>query len=255
MKIEYRKVNGDMLQITTADERWYGRMIDEATETYEFVPSNTWICSFWPKGKGFEKWLKDNGDEAENLKKEAGNKGSKVHQAIEDLLNGVEVKFDAKYMNHDAGREEELTADEYATVMTFVAWWEELNANHKVEILSTEYTVWNDGLKVAATLDLKIAVDGVIWVVDYKTSAAIYMSHRLQVHLMKVTEQADKGFILQLNYKLNKNKYKLTEIEEDLTEDYAACMTIWKRETAGTVPAQKDYPLSLKVSNFLPPKK
>jgi hypothetical protein len=128
MKVEIRQIKDGLLRITCPDERWYVK--DETT----FVPSNTWVCSYYPKGKGYEQWLKNNGDEAENLKKEAGNKGSKVHQAIEDLLNGVEVKLDAKYMNNDLGREEELTVEEYGILMTFVAWWKDLTANSTVNV-------------------------------------------------------------------------------------------------------------------------
>lgn len=243
MKIEHRKVNDGILQITTSDERWY--TLDEET----FYKSNSWVTSFWPKGRGFEEFLKKNGDEAEQIKRDAGNKGSKIHQAIEDLLNGIEVKFDAKYMNHDTGREEELTADEYWTIMTFVKWWEKLNAEHEVKVLAVEHSDISLTMEVGYTLDLLIQVDGEKWIVDYKTSKEIYMSHKLQTWLMKFHQKADRAFLLQIGYNRNKDGFKLTEVEEDLQAEYNACLKIWEREVSDEAkkPLQKDYPMSLTV--------
>lgn len=93
MKIEIRKVDQEkgITQITSLDERWYEK-------DGKYFPSLTWICSFWPKGVQFYKWLAEKGwDEAEALKKAAGDKGSKVHHAIEDLLNGKTVKMEQSH--------------------------------------------------------------------------------------------------------------------------------------------------------------
>lgn len=243
MKIEHRKVNDGILQITTSDERWY------TDDEENFYKSNSWVTSFWPKGRGFEEWLKKNGDETEALLKDAGNKGSKVHQAIEDLLRGVEVEFDAKYMNHNLGKEEELTADEYWTLMTFVAWWNEFTKEHKVKVLAVEKSAINKEYGVGYTLDLLLDVDGEKIIIDHKTSPKIYMSHKLQTWFMKMSEKADKCYILQLGYNLNKAGYKLTEVEGELENEYKACLTIWEREVEKEkqLPPQKDYPMSLKV--------
>lgn len=244
MKIEHRKVNNGIVQITTSDERWY----TEDGET--FFKSNSWVTSFWPKGAGFEAWLKKNGDEAEQLKRDAGNKGSKIHQAIEDLLNSKEVKFDAKYTNHDAGKQEELTPDEYWSLMTFIKWWNELNEKHTVKLLAVEKSAINKSLEVGYTLDLLIEVDGETWLVDYKTSKEIYMSHKLQTWFMKWAEGANKAFILQIGYNRNKDGFKLTQIEDDYADDYKACLRIWNREVTeeGKKPLQRDFPMILKIN-------
>jgi hypothetical protein len=243
MKIEHRKVTNGILQVTTSDERWY----TEDGET--FYKSNSWVTSFWPKGKGFEMWLKDKGDEAEQLKRDAGTKGSKVHQAIEDLLRGVEISIDARYMNHDAGKEEELTVDEYWTLMTFVEWWKELNSKNKVKVIEVEKSAINKEHEVGYTLDLLLDVDGEKWLIDHKTSKEIYMSHKLQTWFMRYSEKADKCFILQIGYNKNKAGYKLTEIEGNLWPQYEACLRIWDTEVSedGKKPLQKDYPMSLKL--------
>lgn len=244
MKMEYRKVNDGILQCTFSDERWYS--LDDG-ET--FYPSNSWIASFWPKGRGFEEWLKKNGDEAEQIKKDAGAKGSKIHQAIEDLLSGAEVKCDAVYMNNDTQREEDLSVDEYSALLTFAAWWKELGANHKVRILKVEQSAINKEFGVGYTLDLLIEVDGQTWLVDFKTSKDLYMSHKLQTWLMKHGEKADRAFLLQIGYTRNKSGYKLTEVEEDLSNEYKSCLTIFNVEVAENdkQPKQREFPLSVKL--------
>jgi hypothetical protein len=84
-----------IVQITTFDERWYARPTEDPITKlprFEFVPSVTWIADHYPKGVGFYKWLANKGwDEAEAIKSAAGDKGSKVHLAIADLIRGLEA--------------------------------------------------------------------------------------------------------------------------------------------------------------------
>ena len=85
-----------IVQVTTVDERWYARPSqDPVTKlpTYQYVPSVTWICDYYPKGIAFWKWLANKGwDEAQAIKEAAGDRGTKVHQAIVDLLDGKLVE-------------------------------------------------------------------------------------------------------------------------------------------------------------------
>lgn len=61
-----------------------------------FNPSITWIGHYSPMGYGLLKFYADRRlDEVEMVKKAAGEKGSKVHQAIESLLLGESVKLDS----------------------------------------------------------------------------------------------------------------------------------------------------------------
>ena len=114
-----------IVRITTTDERWYWRALQTTNaETglpevkNVYVPSVTWITSFYPKGVGFYKWLANLGwDEAEAVKQAAGDKGSKVHAAIEDLIDGEEVRLDSRYTNPTTEQEEELSVEEYEALM------------------------------------------------------------------------------------------------------------------------------------------
>lgn len=228
------------VQITTADERWYVKGKD-------FVPSVTWICGYYPKGIGFMKWLASKGwDEAEAIKSAAGDKGSKVHYAVEDILNGVEVKMNDKYVNPSTGQEEELSVEEYECLMSLVDWYNEV----KPVVLRTEITGFGDGF--AGTIDLICKIDGQLYIVDFKTGQYIWAEHYLQLSAYKRLEikgidlKDAKLAILQLNYRMNKKRFKFTELEDKFPL-FLAAKEIWANETADIVPLQKDYPMALKL--------
>lgn len=245
MKIERKElktIDGkDILQVTTEDERFY--LVDGV-----YVPSVTWIASYYPKGSAYVRWVAEHGySEAELIKQEAATKGSKVHQAVTDILNGLEVKHDAKYMNNEKDVLEELTAVEYGAVMDFTEWLNETQP----ELLAVDYTIVGDGY--AGTVDFKVRIKGEVWIVDLKTSQDIWPSHELQVSAYKhadsrtepVEEKVDRIAILQVGYRRNKIKhYKFTEIEDQFSL-FLDVKNIWAKETAGQQPSQKDFPLSL----------
>jgi len=249
MKKEIRTVDEQkkIMQVTTVDERWY---IRETTDnetglpSYEFVPSVTWIAEHYPKGIGFYKWLANKGwDEAEALKEAAADKGSKVHLAIADLINGKTVKIDSKYLNHSTGKEEELTLEEYECVMAFVAWAKEAAP----KFLQHEFVVWGDGY--AGTVDILCEIKGEKYLIDLKTSQSIWPSHELQVSAYRKALPDSSGIktaILQLGYRLNKKKYKFTEIADKFNE-FLAAKIIWANEQKGVYPKQRDYPLEVAI--------
>ncbi len=252
MKKEIReldKKNG-IVQITTYDERWYARPIKHkksGVPTYEYLPSVTWIASYYPKGIPFYKWLANKGwDEAEAIKQAAGDKGSKVHYAIEDLLKGYPVRMDAKYINPTTGQEEELTLQEYECLMSFAKWFEAT----KPEIISRELIVFNDQHGYAGMVDFVCMIDGQLYVIDFKTGQYIWPEYKIQISAYQHCNkdwQAAKLAILQLGYKRNKNGYKFTEVQ-DKFDLFLAAKQIWSNETKNIVPLQKDYPLELKVA-------
>lgn len=237
MKIETRKVDNErgIVQITTSDERHY--LVGD-----KYYPSVTWICGYYPKGIGYMKWLSEHGwDEAEALKVAAGEEGSKIHRAISDILNGKTVKIDDKYSDNDGNEPKELTAIEYEAIMSFVSWLNETQP----EVLKVDYTLVNEQEGYAGTIDMKLRINGEIWIVDIKTSKDIYPSHELQVSAYKKADpECQKIAILQVGYTRNKAKFKFTEIEDQYPL-FQAAKAIWTKETAGVQPQQKDFPLEL----------
>lgn len=240
-----------IVKITTADERWYA-MPDTDPVTglpgFRFRPSVTWIAHYYPKGIGLLRFYAQKGwDEAEQIKQAAGDKGSKVHQAFEDLVKGNAVAIDAKYVNNSTGLLEELTKEEYECVMAGNEWLTEMNP----EIISTEKVLVSNEYDYAGTRDLLCRIDGKLWVLDIKTSQDIYTDMKIQVAAYKHAsddlpggEEVNLG-ILQLGYRRNKEKkWKLTPIP-DLFDLFLSAKKSWAYETEGVVPQQKDYPLSL----------
>ena len=249
MKKEIRAVKDDIVQITLVDERWYARPTRDAATglpaTYEFVPSVTWIASFYPKGVGFYKWLASTGwDESQAIKQAAGDKGSKVHQAIADLVDGQTVAMEAKYVNRTTGQLEELTLDEYECLMAFRDWW----ADAKPTLIAREFVLWGDGY--AGTGDLLCRIGDQPWLLDVKTGQDVWPEHELQVSAYgralpeAWADPQMKLGILQVGYRRNKRKWKLTEVA-DQYDLFLAAKAIWEKETAGVEVFQRDYPLAL----------
>jgi hypothetical protein len=241
MKIEYRQTKEPgVVQITTLDERWYFREADE-----KLFPSVTWIAGYYPKGVEFYKWLASKGwDEAEAIKTSAGDRGSRVHRAIEKLLLDGVLKMDDQFPIGDGNEFAELTVDEYECAMSFHQWYCET----KPEILAIEVPVFNEAENYAGTMDLKVKIDGVTYLVDLKTSQHIWPEHRIQLSAYLHTPQgtADKAAILQVGYRKNKKLFKFTEVE-DVYDLFLSAKKIWWAENEGVSPRQKDYPIQLTI--------
>ncbi|KKK80979.1 hypothetical protein LCGC14_2818070, partial [marine sediment metagenome] len=118
MKKEFKEVitinKKRIIRITCPDERWYARLAtDKKTGlpgSYEFIPSVTWIKSYWYTSPYLIKWIADKGlSEAETIRNEAGIKGDKVHQATEDIDNGIGIKIDDKYENYSTIKVENIS--------------------------------------------------------------------------------------------------------------------------------------------------
>lgn len=252
MKIVYKKITEDekVVQITTSDERWY-KIGDN------FVPSVTWIAGHYPKGIGFYQWLAKKGwDESQAIKVSAGDKGSKVHAAIEDLLNSKEVKMDDKYLSNKSAEMEELTVEEWECIVSFDMWFKKTNPT----IYFVESVLYNSKEGYSGTCDLVCEIAGVLYIVDFKTSQYIWEEHKLQISAYKHSDyKVDKKeglvafdyknaklAILQLGYKKNKMGYKFTDIE-DKFDLFLTSKKIWKNECENKVPSQKDYPITIKL--------
>ncbi len=115
-----------IVQVTIADERWYVKEekdVKTDLPIFKYVPSVTWICGFYPKGLQFYKWLAEHSwDESQAIKQAAGDKGSKVHDAISAILRGEEVRIDSKFLNRSTDELEELTLEECDAILSFVNW-------------------------------------------------------------------------------------------------------------------------------------
>lgn len=244
-----------IIQVTIADERWYVKEErDGKTDlpTLRYVPSVTWITGHYPKGIQFYKWLAEHGwDESQAIKQAAGDKGSKVHDAISAILRGEEVRIDSKFLNRSTEQIEELTLEECDAILSFVKWREEV----RPESIAWDTTVFSDQYGYAGSLDYVCRIDGVPYITDFKTSQQVRPEYELQVsaykHALQEQENAEgqgtepyKLAILQVGYRRNKNGYKFTEVEDQF-DLFLAARQIWAKECDGEEPKKKDYPIVL----------
>ena len=242
MKKEIKEFRKDgIVRVTIADERWYFKG-DVA------VPSVTWIAGSYPKGVQFYKWLADKGwDEAEAIKTSAGDKGSKVHTAIEDMLGGRTINMTDKYINNTTGQQEELTLAEWDCLMSFASWFKETNPT----TVKTEFVIFNAEDGYAGTVDYLCRIGDEVWLIDFKTGQSVWTEYELQISAYKKALElqgihVDKMATLQVGYRRNKNGWKLTEIE-DKYPLFLHAKAIWQEEHGGEKPKVIDYPETLKV--------
>ncbi len=157
-------IDGNM--VTFLDERFY--LSNKQKDVY--YPSVTTVLDAYPKGHGFTKWLKQVGFNADVIVERAGEVGSHVHDAIDRYLNKEELVW-------LADDETLYTFEEWNMICKFVEFWKE----HKPELIAHEYNVVSDNIKLGGTIDLVCKINGETWLIDYKTSNAIYPSHHLQI--------------------------------------------------------------------------
>lgn len=74
-------------RITFLDKRFY------YTDEGKPLPSVTTILEAFPKGYGFYEWLKKNGEDSDEIRDEAGRRGSVVHGLTEDYDRGKKVSL------------------------------------------------------------------------------------------------------------------------------------------------------------------
>jgi len=239
MKIEFKEtLDVNTVRCTTSDERWYQHPI-----TKNWLPSSTWISSYVPS-KELAIWMAKKGfDESEIIKNEAAARGSRVHKAIEILSTGGTISHDEKLTDGE-GNYNEITVEEYDRIISFVHWVDEM----KPKFISTEKTVFNTKHNYAGTLDAIVEIEGKRYILDYKTSANIYLSHEVQISSYFHSDDIEvEGLaILQVGYNKNKKGFKFTELEDKFPL-FLSAMSFWSEENLGKMPKQKDYPTTLKL--------
>ena len=134
------------------------------------VPSVTTILEAWPKGHQYEQWLKKHGEDADDIRDEAGRRGSTVHNLTETLDYGGTVSM----MDADGNPKYKML--EWAMLERYV----DFRKTHAPDIRHIELNLASSWLGYAGTLDRLMVIDGDLWLVDIKTSAAVHDNYHLQ---------------------------------------------------------------------------
>lgn len=162
-------------------------------KTKEFVPAVSYVLSLgYAKGQRFAEYLLNSTrEEAQKKLKVAGEQGTRTHQAIADLLAGLEVTMDTLYMDELVGKQTPLNADEWKNLRTFVSFCEK----YKPALVAYEYTVFSKKIKYAGTADALVVLtvpekdtafpkemwgQKVLALLDWKTSSGIWNEYKAQ---------------------------------------------------------------------------
>jgi hypothetical protein len=235
-------------QLTFLDSRFY------STEDGGFVPSVTTILECYPKGAAYYNWLKENGKDADEIRDEAGRRGSVVHKLTEFYDAGYEVNL----VNPQGQIEYKL--NEWAMFERYV----EFRNRFQFVTESIEMNIISKKLGYAGTIDRIIDMNGEKILIDIKTSNAIYPSYWLQLAAYRslLTEKegynpVDKVGILWLNAK-TRTEGKKGDIQgigwQLITKDdtdnelelFKATHNLWAAENTTSKPKSLTYQISHK---------
>lgn len=156
----------ELKQLTFFDRRYYLRSEDV------YYPSVSTILAAYPKGEFFFKWLKENGDDANNILEEAGEDGTAVHEGSELIDKGFEItwadsKGNPQYKKH---------------VWEMLLKYQDFRNTVDAEIIAMETQIFSDKYGYAGTQDrlFTFKFDGLNYVIDIKTSNSIYPTMHMQ---------------------------------------------------------------------------
>ena len=235
-------------QLTFLDARYY------KTDDGGFVPSVTHVLDFYPKGAAYFNWLKENGKDADEIRDEAGRRGSVVHKLTEMYDAGEEVHL----VNTNGLIDYKL--NEWAMFERYV----EFRSRFQFVTDSIELNIISKDLGYAGTIDRVITMNGEKILLDIKTSNAIYPSYWLQLAAYRsllmntVGKKVDKVAILWLNAKTRTEGKKgdiqgigwQMVIKEDTSKElelFNATYQLWMAENATSKPKQLTYQISHKL--------
>jgi hypothetical protein len=154
----------DNKQVNVLDQRFYKR-------NDRYYPSVSSILNYFPKNQFFHSWLKDVGHNSDIIASKAANEGTQVHNAIEDFLNGKEIKW------IDSNDNVLYSLDVWKMILKFAEFWNKF----KPELISAEYHLFSDTYEYAGTADIICKINDKIWLLDIKTSNSLHTSYDLQL--------------------------------------------------------------------------
>ena len=156
-------LNSETQRVSILDNRFY------KTEEGNFYPGVTTVLDAYPKGGFYTKWLKELGTSADVVIQKAFDLGSEVHNAIDDLTKGKKLIYMDGLGNNLFSYEAWVMIGKFVQFAKYV------------KIVSSEQVIVSDHMKLGGTVDLICEIEGERWLIDYKTSKAIYKTNQLQL--------------------------------------------------------------------------
>lgn len=142
-------------------------------------------------------------EESEKVANEAADKGTRVHKRLEKILKGQKFKTTPKEL--------------IPYIVAFLNWMDEYNLEG---MYSPEVFVHSNKYGYAGTADLVCTLNNELWLIDFKTSKAIYDEYGLQVRAYgyayeEMTGKRVRTAILQLGLPTKKG-WKFREKKEPM---------------------------------------
>jgi len=186
------------------------RKNDKNEAIWRFVPSVTKILETMPMPFALRKWIGDVGTEkAESKLEAAGDRGTKIHHACEQLLVTGSLGTD-----NEPFQQLFPVKQDQKCIVGFIEWVNEFKPELKKKT-HVEMVVASR-LNYAGTLDIFCYINNEPYIVDIKTSNAVHDSHKLQLAAYKQAFQEMTGIkvkmgILHLNSSYKKGYSFYTE--------------------------------------------
>lgn len=157
------------------------------------------IANGYNKGPRFHDYLLSvSREEAKKALESAGERGTRVHSGIRDLVDGMEVGLATKYPSESSyGRMEPITFEEWSLIQCFERWQKE----RAPRVSGQEISVFSLEHGYAGTVDFLGSVNAVekgFGVLDWKTSSRIWNEYALQTaaYFMAILEMKDKRYVV-----------------------------------------------------------
>ena len=233
-------------KITIPDEHYY-----LSSKSKVWLPSVTTLLEAYPKGAQYTIWLKQVGMNASQILKEAGEIGSNVHGGIDQY-----VKYGKLFFLSQEGNEL-WKWEEWELICKAM----EFFAIYKPEIIVHEFSFASDELGYGGTIDMICRINGLIYLIDYKSGNGIYESHYLQLaaykkawellnpqypinvcgllHLKAATRKEVEGSIQGKGWKLEQS----VNTDDDF-EYFQYCQKLWHKANPKATPKILEYPMS-----------
>lgn len=167
-----------MRQVIFSDEdkvEWLDQRFYKVKDKEIYLPSVTTILEAYPKPPALFEWLKKNGENSDSIRDAAADVGSTVHQAIESYDNGTEICW------ADDNGKEQFSLSEWQMICKYV----EFSERTKYELICNEISLVSEKLGYGGTIDKVCKINGKTYLIDNKTSNAVYDNHWLQLTAYK----------------------------------------------------------------------
>lgn len=249
-------VNEEAKKVDLFDERFY------QIEGKDVFNVTGWLEGF-PKGNGFNQWLKTTKD-PDAVRDEAAQLGSEVHRLIELTLLGDTVKW-----------QEGLTKLEvWERYLGWCNFWYDLKTDPnttldlkkikeiKIEEKFTEFITYDLELGYAGTVDKMIKLiytdDSYQFVIlDWKSGNNIHDTAYIQISayahsVMKQFKIKDLlGFVVQVNPTLNKKGYRVYPVDvESEFQYFLAAQLNYRRAFGEPKPKYRTYPTEINLESI-----